>query len=169
MNKRDEITDGVHARLRSNGGQPAQLHGLAKVHKKDTRLRTVLFPPVSSYDKLNKTLAKHFDKIEDADIETNTEAARNMIENTKLDFEDNNISLVVKILYTNVPLKHAIDIARKKLYSHNEPPDLSGSTIKRLFYMVFSSVHFKCNKTWYVQKDGLATGASLAVILANLD
>ena len=29
-------------------------------------------------------------------------------------------------------------------------------------------MHFKCNGLWYVQKDGLAMGASLAVILANL-
>ena len=34
--------------------------------------------------------------------------------------------------------------------------------------MTVSQVHFKCNGTWYVQKDGLATGASLAVSLANL-
>ena len=34
--------------------------------------------------------------------------------------------------------------------------------------MAVSQVHFKCNETWYVQKDGLAMGASLAVILANL-
>ena len=34
--------------------------------------------------------------------------------------------------------------------------------------MAVSQVHFKCKETWYVQKDGLAMGASLAVILANL-
>ena len=40
--------------------------------------------------------------------------------------------------------------------------------MKRLLKMAVSQVHFKCNETWYVQKDGLAMGASLAVILANL-
>ena len=34
--------------------------------------------------------------------------------------------------------------------------------------MAVSKVHFKCNGLWYVQKAGLAMGASLAVILANL-
>ena len=34
-------------------------------------------------------------------------------------------------------------------------------------FMAVSNVHFKCNITWYVQKNGLAMGASLAVILAN--
>ena len=40
--------------------------------------------------------------------------------------------------------------------------------MKRLLYMAVSDVHFKCNDTWYVQKDGLAMGESLALILANL-
>ena len=74
----------------------------------------------------------------------------------------------MKNLYTNVPLKDAIDIALKNLYSLNEPQDLLRSTMKRLFYMSVSNVHFKCNDTWCVQKDGLAMGASRAVILANL-
>ena len=34
--------------------------------------------------------------------------------------------------------------------------------------MAVSKVCFKCNGSWYVQVDGLAMGASLAVILANL-
>ena len=34
--------------------------------------------------------------------------------------------------------------------------------------MAVSKVYFKCNDSWYVQNDGLAMGASLAVILANL-
>ena len=39
--------------------------------------------------------------------------------------------------------------------------------MKRLLHMAVSQVHFKCNGTWYVQKDGSALGASLAVILTN--
>ena len=34
--------------------------------------------------------------------------------------------------------------------------------------MAVSKVFFKCNDSWYVQVDGLAMGASHAVILANL-
>ena len=40
--------------------------------------------------------------------------------------------------------------------------------MKKLLNLAVSKVHFKCNDLWYVQKDGLAIGASLAVILANL-
>ena len=34
--------------------------------------------------------------------------------------------------------------------------------------MGVGKLHFKCNNLWYIQKDGLAMQASLAVILANL-
>ena len=74
----------------------------------------------------------------------------------------------MKNLYTNVPLKEAIDIALKKLYEQDEPPSIAGKNMKRMLNMAVSQVHFKCNETWYGQKDGLAMGASLAVILANL-
>ena len=40
--------------------------------------------------------------------------------------------------------------------------------MKRLLNMAVSKVCFKCNNSWYVQVDGLAMGASLAVTLANL-
>ena len=40
--------------------------------------------------------------------------------------------------------------------------------MKKLLNLAVSKVHFICNGLWYVQKDGLAMGASLAVILANL-
>ena len=40
--------------------------------------------------------------------------------------------------------------------------------MKKLLTLAVSKEHFKCNGLWYVQKDGLAMGASLAVILANL-
>ena len=73
----------------------------------------------------------------------------------------------MKSVYTNVPLKDAIDIALRTLNCQSEPPDLSRRTMKRLLYMAVIIVHFKCNDTWYVQKDGLAMGASLPIILAK--
>ena len=168
MKKKDEIDEALYSRLRSTGGQPARLYGLAKVHKKGTPLRSVLSLPGSSYEHLNKTLAKFFDNIGGANIETNTQMAREIIENIDLDYNESIISLDVKSLYTNVPLKEAIDIALRKLYEQTSPPKLARGTMKKLLNMAVSNVHFKCNGLWYVQKDGLAMGASLAVILGNL-
>ena len=40
--------------------------------------------------------------------------------------------------------------------------------MKRLLHAAIDQVNFKGKETWYVQKDGLVVGASLAVILANI-
>ena len=77
------------------------------------------------------------------------------------------ISLDVKNLYTNVSLNEAIDIALRKLYEQEKPPSMTRKTTKRLLNMAVSQVNFKCNETLYIQEDGLAIGASLAVIIAH--
>ena len=168
MKKKDEISEAMYNRLRSTGVQPARLYGLAKVHKQGKPLRPVLSLPGSSYDNLNKRLAEYFDEIEGANIETNTQKAREILEKTELDSDESIISLDVKSLYNNVPLKEAVEIARRRLYEQVNPPETSRKTMKKLLNLAVSKVHFKCNGLWYVQKDGLAMGASLAVILANL-
>ena len=66
--------------MRSTGGQPARLYGLAKVHKENTPLKPVLSLPVSSYFNLDKVLAKLFEKNECANIETNSLDAREILE-----------------------------------------------------------------------------------------
>ena len=167
MKKKDKISKAMYNRLRSTGAQPARLYGLAKLHKQGTPLRPVLSLPGSSYDILNKTLAKYFDEIEGANIETNTQMAREILEKTELDSDESIISFDVKSLYTNVPLKEAVEIAPRRLYEQVNPPETSRKTMKKLLNLAVSKVHFKCNGLWYVQKDGLAMGASLAVILAN--
>ena len=168
MKKKDEISEAMYNRLRSTGAQPARLYGLAKVHKQGTPLRPVLSLPGSSYDNLNKTLAMYFDEIEGANIETNTQMAREILEKTELDSDESIISLDVKSFYTNVPLREVVGIALRRLYEQVNPPETSSKTMKKLLNLAVSKVHFKCNGLWYEQKDGLAMGDSLAAILADL-
>ena len=63
--------------------QPARLYRLSKVHKQCTPLPPVLSLPGSSYDNLNKKLAKYFDEIEGANIETNIQTGREILEKTE--------------------------------------------------------------------------------------
>ena len=84
----------------------------------------VLSLPGSSYEYLNKLLLKFFDKIDGANIENNTKDARETIETTALDPDKTISSLDVKRLYTNLPLKEAIEIALQKLYSQESPPEI---------------------------------------------
>ena len=85
-------------------------------------VRPVLSLPGSSYENLNKMLAKLLDNIDGANLETNTKEARETIENIALDPDEIIKSFDVKSLYTNVPLKEAIEIALQKLYNQESPP-----------------------------------------------
>ena len=167
MRKKDEISQNLYTRMRSTGGQAARLYGLAKVHRVNTPGRPVLSLPGSSYYNFNKVLAKFFEKIEGANIETHPLDAKEILESTNLEPNENLISLDVKSLYTNVPLKEAIE-ALRKMYEQDEPPSIARNTMNRLLNTAVSQVHFKCNEIWYVKKYGLAMGASLVVTLANL-
>ena len=127
------------------------MYGLAKVHKAETPLRQVLSLPGSSYENLNKMRAKFFDNIDGANTETNTKNARETIENIALDPDETIISLDVKSLYTNAPLKEAMEIALQKLYSQESSPEIQRATMKTLLNIAVSKVYFKCNDSCYFQ------------------
>ena len=74
----------VNKALGSTEIQPAMLYGLARVHKKETPLRPDLSIPGSCYHNLSKFLTPFFQKIEGANIETNTNDARKTLELIKL-------------------------------------------------------------------------------------
>ena len=111
------ISENLYQRVRSTGGSPPGFMGWRNLHKVNNPLRPVLSLPGSSYYNLNKVLAKFFEKIEGANIETNSLDSREILESTSNEPNENLISLDVKSLYTNVPLREAVDKALRKLYS----------------------------------------------------
>ena len=145
MKEKDEMNEALYTRLRSTGAQLARLYGLEKVYKQGTPFRPVISLTDSLYDNLNKTLEKYFDEIEWENIETNTQMAWEILEKTELDSEESINSPDVKSLYTNVPLKKAIEIALRRFYEQINPPETSRTTMKKLLNLAVSKVHFECN------------------------
>ena len=81
--------------MSSTGTQTACFYGLEKVLKKDIQLRPVL-RSISSWKfilHLEQIIGKVFDKIEGANMETNTQPAREIFEKAELDSDENIISL----------------------------------------------------------------------------
>ena len=97
-------------------------------------------------------------KLSGANIETSTLDAREKLEKLILDENEQTVSLDVKS-----PVLEAIEIALRILYRTDYAPDF-----KVLLKLAVTKVYFKSNGKGYCQKDGLAMGASLAVISANL-
>ena len=130
MKKSSLLSEEVWRNLRSTGAQPARIYGLAKLHKYGFPLRPVLSIPGSSFYNLNEFLTPLFDIVPGAKVETSTLDARRKLESTKLEPEENIVSLDVKSLYTNVPVNYAIDIDLRSLYSSDNAPEMSRSTLK---------------------------------------
>ena len=56
--KEGKITEDLHWKLKSLGGQPPRLYGLAKVHKQLVPVRPVLSMPGSPYDNVGTMVTK---------------------------------------------------------------------------------------------------------------
>ena len=83
--------------------KPAELYGLAKVHKKETNLRPVLSNPRKCYYNPNKFLTLLFQKIPEENIETNTNDARKTPEQIKLEKVEQILSLDKKVYTSTFP------------------------------------------------------------------
>ena len=168
LKKKNSISEEFYHQIRSTGAQPARMYGLAKAHKSGTPLRPVLSLPGSCYYNINKAMTKFFEKVPGANIETSTQRSKEALEKVKLEENEHLFSLDVKSLYTNVPVQEAIEIAVRKAYAQPNKPSMRKSVFKKLLELAVCNVHFKANGIWYQQIDGVAMGASLAVVLANL-
>ena len=162
------ISQAFYQSTRATGSQPARLYGLAKVHKDNVPLRPVLSLPASCYHKLNKVLSRFFDKVPGANIETCTPAMKELLASSTIDEDETIFSLDVESLYTNVPVQEAIIHAVDCLYSFECVPEFEKDVFIQLMKLAVTDVHFMACGQWFLQKDGVAMGSSLAVILAHL-
>ena len=110
--------------LRSCGGQPPRIYGLAKVHKTGTPVRPVLSMPGSPYHKVAKQVADWLAVITEAQIKCSSKLVVDKLKTVQLEEEEVMISFDVSSLYTNVPVKEAIVQAADRLYAGDlqQPP-----------------------------------------------
>ena len=78
------------------------------------------------------------------------------------------VSFDVVSLYTNVPVKEAINLAAEKLYELEDVPPVDKETFIILANLCCSNVLLRSNNGVYIQKDGLAMGIQPAPLLANI-
>ena len=84
------------------------------------------------------------------------------------------VSFDVDSLYTNVPVKEAIDIALDLLYKDKKKDNsavnvpINRTQMKHLLELAVCNIPFRFLDKYYVQCDGVAMGSPLAPILADL-
>ncbi|CAF4873564.1 unnamed protein product [Rotaria magnacalcarata] len=80
------------------------------------------------------------------------------------------VSFDVESLYTNVPVKEAIELALDIIYKRPNKPDklLTRKQTQQLLHHAVCDVSFRFMDKTYIQKDGVAMGNAIAPILADL-
>ena len=102
--------------LKSVGGQLPRLSGLAKVHKKNIALRPVLSMPGLPHHKIAQKVTEWLSVVPESKINSSTQKTVNSLKRVTLESDEVIILFDVTLLYTNVPVKEALQEAADRLY-----------------------------------------------------
>ena len=154
--------------MRPRGSQPPRLYGLAKVHKTGTPLRPVLSMPGSAYFKIASKVAFWLSHVPECRINSSTKTICDSLRNVKLEEDEELVSFDVISLYTNVPVKEAIQVAADLIFNGKNPqPPVDKETFIKLAEVASCDVIMLTHNGFYKQVDGLAMGSPPAPHLAN--
>ena len=144
MRKSTEISEELYNEVRPCGSQVARYYGLAKVHKQITPVRPIVSMPGSAYHRLAVELGCYLNRLPQANINVNVPKVQESITSLSLESDEDLVSLDVVSLFTNVPVKEAINIAANELFNNEniEKPCMSQSTFVKLLEMVSVNVLF---------------------------
>ena len=150
------------------GGQLPRLYGLAKVHKKNIPLRPVLSVPGSPYHKIAQKVTEWLSVVPESKINSSTQKTLDSMTNV-MEHDKVIISFDVTSLYTNVPVKEAIQEASDRLYSGDvQAPSVDKETFITLAAISCTNVILSIHDGTYRQIDGLAMGSPPAPPLSNI-
>ena len=171
LKEQEKIDEELYAALCPRGSQPARLYGLAKVHKSKEKppMRPVLSMPGSAYHKVAVKVAEWLSVVPECRINASTKSISDSLKEIVLEEDEEVISFDVKSLYTNVPVKEAIQVCTELLYNMPEEkrPPVDRETFATLTEIASCNVIMLTHDGYYKQKDGLAMGSPPAPHLAN--
>ena len=151
------------------GGQLPRLYGLAKVHKKDIPLRPVLSMPGLPYHKIAQKVTEWLSVVPESKTNSSTQKTVGSLKRTTLKSDEVIISFDVTSLYTNVPIKEAIQEAADRLYSGEvQAPSVDKETFITLATISCTNVILSTHDGTYRQINGLAMGSPPAPPLSNI-
>ena len=164
-----EISSQLRDDLKSQGGQPPQLYGLAKVHNTSVPMRLVMSMPGSPYYSIAAKVTEWLSVVPQSKCQSSSKKIADQLKAIELDKGEVLVSFDVVSLYTNVPVQEAILDAAERLYCGEfEKPPVSKDTFIKVMQLAPTDVAMLTHDGYYVQKDGLAMGSPPAPLLANI-
>lgn len=156
--------------LKIHNAQPPRIYGLAKTHKQGIPLRPIVnFIQAPTYN-LSKYLANILTKIT-GKSEQHVKDSWSFVEHIKKQTIPPNhilVSLDVISLYTNTPIKVALEVIEKKWDTISENTHLPKAEFIEAVKLCLDSSYFVYQDKFYEQTFGLPMGAPLSSVVANL-
>jgi len=147
------------------------MYGLAKIHKENAPLK----PIISVVQTYNYKLAKYLDeilkpKVDQTYMLKDTFDFVNRVAEIDHGVDRYMVSFDVESLFTNIPTVETIEIILKLVYTKNTKyfHDLRKNELRELLLIRTTQSHFKFNKSYYEQIDGVAMGSPLGPLFANV-
>jgi Reverse transcriptase (RNA-dependent DNA polymerase) len=180
LKKEDFISEAEYSLARPVGAMPARLYGLPKLHKKDTPLRPVMSATKTVGYGLGKVLTRRLNHLRQSPYVVKD--SFDFVEKIKKSTNANKtmVSFDVKSLFTNVPLTYTIDLILDRMYPTCEaicPPRPKTRQCKDcrrrnnfsvLLRAATSDIQFIFESKTFVQHNGVAMGAPLAPVIADI-
>lgn len=180
MKKEGFITDEEYNIARTTGSQPARLYGLPKLHEQNYPLRPVMSAIKTVGYGLGKVLTSHLSYLPHSPyvIKDSVDFLNKIKSSTNADKKM--VSFDVVSLFTNVPLTFTINYILDQMYLVCTKNCIGLSRFKQcvkcghrpdfetLLRTATSDKHFTFNNKMYIQQDGVAMGAPLAPVMADI-
>jgi hypothetical protein len=174
------ISEEEYSLARHVGAMPACLCGLPKLHKKDTPLRPVMSATKAAGYGLDKVLTRRLNYLRQSPYVVKD--SFDFVDKIKksVNARKRMVSLDVKSLFTNVSLTYTIDLILVRMYPSCEaiyPPRPKTRQYKdcrrrnnfsALLCPGTSDIQFIFGGKTFVQHNGVAMGAPLAPVIANI-
>ena len=124
--------------------------------------------PGSANHKIACQVADWLKDIQDCKINISSKLIAGILKDIELDKDNEIVSFDAKSLYTNVPVKEAIDDCTNLLFSDNYPtPPVDRETFKSMLEICSCDVLMLTHNGYYRQIDDLAMGSPPAPMIAN--
>ncbi|CAF1179846.1 unnamed protein product [Adineta steineri] len=168
------IDSKLRYQLKSTCSSISVFYGLPKAHKTDYPLRPIISTIGSYQYNLSKYLARAIRNAR-PQAKSYVKDSFDFVNKLKEIILDKNKTYIkcsfdVESLYTNVPVKEAIEITLNYIYKPTKLIDVpfSRDQMEKLLYLSITDAPFRFQNKIYKQIDGVAMGNPLAPIIADL-
>ena len=191
LKKEQFITEKEYYLAKPTGSRPARIYGLPKLHKPNHPLRPVMSATKTVAYGLGKVLINRLSHLRNSPyvVKDSFDFVKKI--NSSEHADKVMVSFDVISLFTNIPLKYTLNLILNQLYpaceitcleENNDNEDKKKKKgikeicikcdkrykFKTLLRIATSKVNFLFNNKMYVQHDGVAMGAPLAPVIADI-